>query len=93
MYPLQGEAKPDEPVALRPSSEDQEHAKQALIRVIRILLIAYLVMSMAYIWDEEEVRLHVWHTTIKVLQNTARLLGSWAIEVENKYNEHVKTLH
>lgn len=54
-------------------------------------IVAYLLMS--HIWDEDEIRLHLLDTLIKVFQAIARLFGSWALECERSYNEYVNTLH
>lgn len=54
-------------------------------------VIVYLVMS--HIWDEDEIRLHILDTLVRLLQAIARMFGSWALECERTYNEYVNTLH
>ena len=45
------------------------------------------------VWDSDEVRLHVLHAIIQILQAFARVLGLWALEFEKAYNDYADSLH
>jgi hypothetical protein len=61
-----------------------------LLGVSTVGVLSYAMFSM---WDDEEIRLHVLHTLVKLLQAVARVIGMWAIEFERAYNEAVDVLH
>lgn len=44
-------------------------------------------------WKEDEIKLHVLNSLVKLLQSIARLCGQWALDCENAYNEYVNALH
>jgi hypothetical protein len=54
------------------------------------IIVSLLVSRM---WDEDQIKLHILDTLIKMLQGVARLTGGWALECERAYNDHVNTLH
>lgn len=41
----------------------------------------------------QEISLKSLHFTIKTLHASARILGEWALQAENSYNEMVRNLH
>lgn len=45
------------------------------------------------VWDSDEVRLHVLHAIVQILQTFARVLGLWALEFERAYNDYADSLH
>ena len=66
---------------------------ELLTWTIRLLTVAYISFALFQLLSDDEVRLHVLHGIIRVLQSTARLLGGWALNVESHYNDYVNTLH
>lgn len=58
--------------------------------VLGCFVVGILVAQM---FDEDQIRLHVLDTLVKILQAIARLAGGWAIECENAYNQYVNVLH
>lgn len=58
--------------------------------LVGTIIIAIIVSRM---WNEDEIKLHILSSAVRILQNIARLSGSWAIECERSYNDHVNALH
>lgn len=90
---MSGTPTPDEPNAHQDEQPDTKLSPQLLIWAIRFLTIAYLATVMYNLLSEDEIRLHLLHGTVRLLQSLARLFGGWALLVENHYNEYVGTLH
>jgi hypothetical protein len=85
-----------------PSSYDSEEQDQgflynyaATIATLGTAFIATIVISLiiSRMWNEDEIKLHVLNSLIKLLQGIARVCGSMAIEYEQLYNEYVNALH
>lgn len=60
---------------------------------VRIAACAYLIGIVWTVWQEDEAKLYILHSWIKMLQGMARVLGTWALEAEAAYNEVASLLH
>jgi heme/copper-type cytochrome/quinol oxidase subunit 4 len=91
------EAGSTEPSSFQRLGKDQGFLHQhttAVATFASAYLVAIIVaMVFAHMWEEEEFRLHILNTIIKLLQTIARVFGSWALECERAYNEYLNTLH
>lgn len=90
MYPMQGPSGEDEYSPPESLGQNLEGAKEVFDRIVVVgygLFVAYKVFK------QDEVRLQVLHTTIRICQKVASLFGRWAIRTENNYNEITETLH
>lgn len=58
-----------------------------------LFLFTYFGVLAYYLLQEDEVKLPLWHSSIRLLQNTARLLGQAALAMEKEYNDYVTVLH
>jgi uncharacterized membrane protein YqjE len=53
----------------------------------------FVILIANRMWDTDEIRLHILHTIVQILQAFARIIGLWALEFEKAYNDYADTLH
>lgn len=85
-----GENEPKPPES--PSVFDEAKAQFVgeLLGIIGFLATAYVINLRQ---TNTDFRLPALHAVIRTLQTTARVLGSWAINLEKTYNEIAESLH
>jgi hypothetical protein len=87
----------DESDARNREEEDQRllYSNATAIATLAATLVGTIIICifLARMWDEDEIKLHVLHSTIHLLQVIARLCGSWALQCEATYDKHVNALH
>lgn len=97
MRSMSTEAGQNEPGAYDGNGEDQGILPNyaAVVATLSAALVGTIVICIiiSRMWDEDEIKLHMLNFLTRVLQAVARLAGSWAIECENAYNDHVNALH
>lgn len=87
------EASSNEPIPPDIERKNQDLSLNGIVWFIRLAAIVYISGIMFRIWDDDEIQLHVLHGITRLLQTTARLVGTWALRVEEKYNKTVDSLH
>lgn len=93
LYSVSGPSGEDEYSPPEHKQEDQGLSGEAVTWIIRIGTVGYFAFFVGRIITDEEIRLHMMHFSIRMLQSAARLLGGWALKTEKSYNEYVNTLH
>ena len=93
VYPLPGTPGEDEYNAPRSQPENEINPGELFSWFIRFATIGYLAGIAARLLSDDEIRLHLMHFSIRMLQATARIVGWWALKTEKQYNEYVNTLH
>lgn len=97
MRSVSTEAGKDEPGTRQREGTNEEvlPSYAVVIGVLGTALIGTIIVCLVIsrMWNEDEIKLHVLSSTIKLLQGIARVSGSWALECENTYNKHVNALH
>jgi hypothetical protein len=97
MYPMPEEAGSTQPSSFQRVGKDQgflyKHSTAVATFASAYLIAIIFIFVFARIWEEEEFRLQILNTIIKLLQTIARVFGSWALECERAYNEYVNALH
>ena len=80
-----------EPVSYDSEREDQRVLLYyASLWTFGFITITYIGLKM---WDTDEIRLHLLHAMVQILQAFARVIGLWALEFEKAYNDYADTLH
>lgn len=90
---MQDSASENERMALANEREEKDVAVATFIRLLGFALIFTVAFSMYRIWDDDELRLHWLHAVMRILQEIARVVGMWALEFEQAYNEFANSLH
>jgi len=92
---MPAEAAENEPGAHQPEREDSDFSfnTKAVRRLLGAAACVYLIFLFYGLWQYDEVKLHTLHSITRMLQTSARVLGLWALEFENAYNEYVDALH
>lgn len=93
MYSMQGSTGENEPVSSEDEGTTKDFVVEPFLWALQFFTVSYLVYTMFSMLSEDEVRLRILHAITKVLQGLARIIGSWALEFENSYNEYVDSLH
>lgn len=95
MYPLQGPPSEDEPVSYKYYRETHSGKGEIwwLVGTVIGAGAAIFVTRKLVFQDEDSIELHILHFMIRGLQESARKLGQWAIELEKEYNELAESLH
>ena len=83
--------------SLNGAKEDQgflHHYSASLATVAAAYFAIFLVIFIAArMWDEDEIRLQLLNTLMRILQTIARTFGGWALACEKAYNDYANTLH
>jgi hypothetical protein len=80
-----------EPITDNCNTEDQRLLYyDAALWTLGFATITFIGLRM---WDTDEIRLHVLHAIVQILQAFARVIGLWALEFEKAYNDYADTLH
>lgn len=87
---MQGSTGQNESLSSEDAREDQNTLVEPFLWTLQFITVTYLFYRM---WTDDEIRLHVLHAITRILQTLARVLGGWALEFEQAYNEYVKSLH
>lgn len=92
MYPLQGTPSQNEQHAGEIYGVNQPTFKGA---IIQMAVVAGSVVLLRWVMstNRDEIILTGMHGCIRGLQVVARIVGQWAINAEDSYNEMVSTLH
>lgn len=93
MYPLSGSSGENEHNAPKPEPEVEVTPGELFVWFLRFATVGYTIGFLSRLWADDEIRLHVLHASVRVLQTTARIVGGWALKTEKSYNEYVNTLH
>ena len=80
-----------EPVSY--DSEDKDSRLLYFDAALWTLGLATVTFIGLRMWDSDEIRLHILHGMVQILQALARVIGLWAIEFEKAYNDYADTLH
>lgn len=93
---------PEETGGAEPSTYDDQGESQRFLRnyttAVAALATTYVALVVIFIivsrmWDEDEIRLHVLNTMMRILQTIARICGGWALACEKAYNDYANALH
>lgn len=91
---MPAEASGNESNPPEPREEDQRMVAGSILRSVWTLTILLVVWGMwIMMLNDDEIQLHVLNFTVKLLQTVARVIGAWAIVVEDHYNDVVNSLH
>lgn len=90
---MSDETREDEPNAPTSERESAYFSLDALKWFVRFATVSYLAILMYHLWDDDEVRLHVLHSIVRILHEIARVIGLWALHFEMEYNNVVDSLH
>ena len=93
MYSMPTTPGENEPNSYPVESEATRNQAEILVWIIRFTAASYLIFTLYTLLQNDEIRLHVLHGSIRFLHSCARLLGGWAIQTEALYNNYVDTLH
>lgn len=90
---MQGPTGEAEPIPPEPERTFEDIYIEAAIWIVRLGAIIYLLSLFTVLLNDDEVRLHILHSMMRIFQTLARTFGSWALQTENAYNEYVSILH
>lgn len=90
MYPLPDTPEPNEPGT--PVSALEDYGTPATI-------FTWIIAAGIGVWvfkkflDGDLLQLQALHFTVKTLQSSARMVGTWALSAEQSYNDRIRILH
>lgn len=90
MYPLPSTPESDEPSTPVPTFEDLGTPATVFTWVIAAGIGVWVFKKFL---DGDLLQLQALHFTVKTLQSSARMVGSWALTAEQSYNERIRVLH
>src|SRR5215469_4764518 len=88
VHSLQSPSGENEPTTSETESTSPTVSPEIWFWIIRLAAIGYVTGLLIQLWQEDEVRLHLLHGSIKLLQASARLFGGWALHIEHLYNQY-----
>lgn len=77
----------------RDARQDQRVLVFNTIWIVWLLILAYLGFVAWMLLQEEDVKLYSLHSLTKFFQSLARVSGTCALLLEQRYNEHIELLH